>query len=97
MASNPASRLSVTTGDKHHILLVDPRGSGKTHLVSLAVWDLQEKEELADLMRVAWLGEDDPFTGFVHLAAGIASQLSQEYPDEFPADFKTLVRWVAAR
>lgn len=83
---------SMTTGDKHHILLVGPRGSGKTHLVSLAVWDLQRKEELADAMRVAWLGEDDSFTGFVHLAFGIASQLAQEYPDEFPADFKTPVR-----
>ncbi len=54
---------SMTTGDKHHILLVGPRGSGKTHLVSLAVWELQAKQELADAMRIAWLGEDDSFTG----------------------------------
>lgn len=83
---------SMTKGDKHHILLVGPRGSGKTHLVSLAVWELQGKEELADVMRIAWLGEDDSFTGLVHLAFGIASQLAKEYPDEFPADFKTPVR-----
>jgi len=83
---------SMTTGDKHHILLVGPRGSGKTHLVSLATWDLQGREDLADVMRVAWLGEDDSFTGLVHLAFGIASRLAQEYPDEFPADFKTPVR-----
>ena len=83
---------SMTTGDKHHILLVGPRGSGKTHLVSLATWDLQGREELADVMRVAWLGEDDSFTGFIHLAFGIAGRLAQEYPDEFPSDFKTPVR-----
>lgn len=83
---------SMTTGDKHHILLVGPRGSGKTHLVSLTTWDLQEKKELADVMRVAWLGEGDSFTGLVHLAFGIASQLALEYPDEFPTDFKTPVR-----
>lgn len=83
---------SMTTGDKHQILLVGPRGSGKTHLVSLAIGELQKKEELADCMRIAWLGEDDSFTGLVHLAFGIASQLAKEYPDEFPADFKTPVR-----
>jgi tetratricopeptide (TPR) repeat protein len=83
---------SMTTGDKHHILLIGPRGCGKTNLVSLAVWELQKKSQLADCMRIAWLGEDDSFTGLIHLAFGIASQLSKEYPTEFPADFKTAVR-----
>jgi tetratricopeptide (TPR) repeat protein len=83
---------SMTTGDKHHILLIGPRGCGKTNLVSLAVWELQKKSQLADCMRIAWLGEDDSFTGLIHLAFGIASQLSKEYPKEFPADFKTAVR-----
>jgi tetratricopeptide (TPR) repeat protein len=83
---------SMTTGDKHHILLIGPRGCGKTNLVSLAVWELQKNPKLADCMRIAWLGEDDSFTGLIHLAFGIASQLSKEYPKEFPADFKTAVR-----
>lgn len=83
---------SMTTGDKHHILLIGPRGCGKTNLVSLAVWELQKNPKLADCMRIAWLGEDDSFTGLIHLAFGIASQLSKEYPREFPADFKTAVR-----
>jgi len=83
---------SMTTGDKHHILLIGPRGCGKTNLVSLAVWELQKKPGLADCMRIAWLGEDDSFTGLIHLAFGIASQLAKEYPKEFPADFKTAVR-----
>jgi DNA polymerase III delta prime subunit len=83
---------SMTTGDKHQMLLVGPRGCGKTHLVSLAVWELQSKEALRDQMRIAWLGEDDSFTGLVHLAFGIARQLALEYPDEFPADFRTSVR-----
>ncbi|MCY3006617.1 MAG: hypothetical protein NTV29_11680 [Planctomycetota bacterium] len=83
---------SMTTGDKHHILLIGPRGCGKTNLVSLAVWELQKKPQQADCMRIAWLGEDDSFTGLIHLAFGIASQLAKEYPEEFPADFKTAVR-----
>ena len=53
---------SVTSGDKHHVLLIGPRGSGKTHLVSLATWELQKREELHAKMRIAWLGEDDSFT-----------------------------------
>lgn len=83
---------SMMSGDKHHMLLVGPRGSGKTHLISLATWELQGRKELAHVMRVAWLGEDDSFTGLVHLAFGIANRLAEEYPDEFPADFKTPVR-----
>ena len=46
---------SMSTGDKHHILLVGPRGSGKTCMVSLAAWELQKKKELNDVMRIAWL------------------------------------------
>ena len=83
---------SMTTGDRHHILLIGPRGCGKTNLVSLAVWELQKKSQLADCMRIAWLGEDDSFTGLIHLAFGIASQLAKEYPKEFPTDFRTAVR-----
>ncbi len=83
---------SMATEDKNHILLVGPRGCGKTNLVTLAVWALQDKSELDDCMRIAWLGEDDTFTGLVHLAFGIASRLAQEYPNEFPADFKNPVR-----
>ena len=83
---------SMTTGDRHHILLIGPRGCGKTNLVSLAVWELQKNPKLADCMRIAWLGEDDSFTGLIHLAFGIASQLAKEYPKEFPTDFRTAVR-----
>ncbi len=75
---------SMTTGDKHHILLVGPRGSGKTHLVSLACWELQQREELHDVMRIAWLGEDDSFTALIHFAFGIAKQLAQKYPEGLP-------------
>lgn len=83
---------SMTAGDKDHILLVGPRGSGKTCMVSLAAWELQKKEELSDVMRIAWLGEDDTFSGLIHFAFGIAKALADGYPEEFPADFKSDVR-----
>ncbi|MDP1563524.1 MAG: hypothetical protein Q8M16_19255 [Pirellulaceae bacterium] len=84
--------VSMTSGDKHHLLLVGPRGSGKTHLVTLAHWELRQNPKLSDSMRIAWLGEDDTFSGLIHFAFGIARSLADEYPDEFPADFKSSVR-----
>lgn len=83
---------SMTSGDKHHLLLVGPRGSGKTHLVSLAVWGLKQDQRLADLMRIAWLGEDDVFSSLLHFAFAVARALADEYPDEFPADYKSKIR-----
>ncbi|MFM9118156.1 MAG: tetratricopeptide repeat protein [Planctomycetota bacterium] len=82
----------MSSGDKHHLLLVGPRGSGKTNLVTLAVHALRANPTLSDSMRVAWLGEDDVFSGLVHLAFAIAKSLADEYPTEFSQDFKTPVR-----
>ena len=82
----------MLTGDKHHMLLIGPRGSGKTHLVTLAEYELRRRSDLSDTMRVAWLGEDDTFTGLIDIALGIAGQLATEYPDEFDADYREPVR-----
>ena len=87
---------SMLTDDKHHILLIGPRGSGKTHLVSLVEYELRKRSELSDAMRVAWLGEDDTFTGLIDIALGIADQLATEYPDEFDADYRASVRGLDA-
>ncbi|MCX7424186.1 MAG: tetratricopeptide repeat protein [Planctomycetia bacterium] len=83
---------SMLTDDKHHVLLIGPRGSGKTHLVALVEYELRKRGELSDAMRVAWLGEDDTFTGLIDIALGIADQLATEYPDEFDADYRASVR-----
>lgn len=80
------------TGDMHHVLLVGPRGSGKTHFVSLVHWELMKRKELRENARIAWLGEDDTFSSLVHFAFGIAKRLADEYPDEFPQDFRSAVR-----
>ncbi len=87
---------SMLTDDKHHVLLVGPRGSGKTHLVTLVEYELRGREELSDAMRVAWLGEDDTFTGLIDLALGLADQLATEYPDEFDTDYRASVRGLDA-
>jgi DNA-binding transcriptional ArsR family regulator len=83
---------SMSTGDKHHFLLVGPRGSGKTHLLTLAHFRLQQTPALADSMRIAWLGEDTIITGLIDLALEMANQLAAGYPEEFDTDFLPSVR-----
>ena len=83
---------SVTSGDKYHALLVGPRGSGKTHFVSLVEWELRKRSPLDEKMCICWLGEDDSFTGLIHFSFGIAKQLAKAYPNDFPEDFKDAVR-----
>jgi tetratricopeptide (TPR) repeat protein len=51
--------LSATTPAKHHSLLVGARGMGKTHLVSLVYYRLQQHQELKDKLMVAWLREEE--------------------------------------
>ncbi len=51
--------LSATTPSKHHSLLIGARGMGKTHLVSLVYYRLQQHQELKDKLIVAWLREDE--------------------------------------
>ncbi len=51
--------LSATTPAKHHSLLIGARGMGKTHLVSLVYYRLQQHHELDDRLIVAWMREDE--------------------------------------
>ena len=85
-------KRSMLTGDLHHVLLIGPRGSGKTNMVTLAQHRLTQQKKLQDAMRVAWLGEDDTITGLVDLALGIADRLAAAYPGEFDIDYRTLYR-----
>ena len=85
-------KRSMLTGDKHHVLLIGPRGSGKTNMVTLAQHRLTQQKELQDAMRVAWPGEDDTITGLIDLALGIADRLTAAYPTEFDIDYRTVYR-----
>ncbi len=83
---------SMLTGNKHHVLFIGPRGCGKTHLVSMVHDRVSRNLELADKMRVAWLGEDTVFTGLIDLALEIADELAKEYPSEFECDYRANAR-----
>jgi tetratricopeptide (TPR) repeat protein len=78
-------RESALTQNKHHFLFIGPRGSGKSHLASLAVYRLRKDPELQDRLRIAWLPEDESSPSFSKFLQRIARSLHAEYPTEFPA------------
>lgn len=77
-------RDSATTGNKHHLLFVGPRGIGKTHLLALIRHRVDADVGLRDQLRVAWLNEDETSTSFLELLVRIYRALSAGYPTEFP-------------
>ena len=80
-------RESALTGNKHQILLVGPRGIGKTHLIALLHHRMAQDPALAKKIRIAWLLEDETITSFVQLLKRIYEVLAEEYPAEFTRDW----------
>ena len=76
-------RESATTGNKHHLLFVGPRGTGKSHLVTLLVHRLGRDRTLDDRLRIAWLNEDETSTSLLELLRRVFEALIRRYPDEF--------------
>ncbi|KKK83872.1 hypothetical protein LCGC14_2789050, partial [marine sediment metagenome] len=50
---------SATTKNKHYMLWIGPRGTGKTHLVSLAYYRVRKNSKLNKVLRIAWLREEE--------------------------------------
>jgi tetratricopeptide (TPR) repeat protein len=78
-------RESAMTGNKHHLLFVGPRGTGKTHLVTLLVHRLGQDRALDERLRIAWLNEDETSTSLLELLRRIYEALARRYPEEFAA------------
>ncbi len=78
-------RESATTDNKHHLLFVGPRGTGKTHLVTLLVHRLGQDEGLGRHLRIAWLNEDETSTTLLELFRRIYLALAKRYPSEYTA------------
>jgi tetratricopeptide (TPR) repeat protein len=79
-------RESALTGNKHHLLFFGPRGCGKTHLLALIVYRLENQADLADRLRIAWLNEDETSTSFLDLLMRVYRALADRYPTEFPPE-----------
>ncbi len=78
---------SAKSGNKHHMLLIGPRGIGKTHLVALVYSRVREDPELKEAIRIAWLNEDETTTSFVQLLVRIYRALAHDYSGEFSSDW----------
>lgn len=78
---------SVLTDNKHQILLIGPRGIGKTHLIALMHHRVTQDPALSDKVRIAWLLEDETITSFVQLMKRFYELLAEEYPAEFPLNW----------
>src|SRR5271170_5617770 len=76
-------RESALTRNKHQMLLIGPRGIGKTHLIALLHHRITQDPTLSDKVRIAWLLEDETITSFVQLLRRIYDLLAEEYPAEF--------------
>jgi tetratricopeptide (TPR) repeat protein len=76
-------RDGVLTPAKHHYLLVGPRGTGKTHTVSLVYHRCREQEEIFDKLVIAWLREEEwGVSLFLDLLLRILRVLQEESPNE---------------
>lgn len=82
----------MSSNDKQHFLLSGPRGSGKTHFLTLVNFRLSHHHQLQKHMRIAWLGEDAVISSFIDLALEIADQLALSYPNEFDTDIRMKFR-----
>ena len=76
---------SIRSPEKHYILLVGPRGSGKTHFLALAYHRLMDRVDAADArgcVAVAVLNEEEwGVASFLDLVVRILRSLVEEAPD----------------
>ncbi|WP_139559121.1 ATP-binding protein [Methylotetracoccus oryzae] len=74
---------SATTPNKHHLLFVGPRGTGKTHLITLLVHRLGSDVELRDRLHIAWLNEDETSTTLLEFLHRIYLALVRRYHESY--------------
>ena len=76
---------ATTSSERNHTLLVGPRGSGKTHLVSLAYYRARDLQKSGAALQLAWLPED-PWTivSYLHLMRAIAERLEPALEGSLP-------------
>jgi tetratricopeptide (TPR) repeat protein len=73
-------RESITTENKHHYLLVGPRGIGKTHLMSLIFHDLNALASVRDKVLIAWLREEEFVSSFTDLVVRLLKAIQANQP-----------------
>lgn len=89
-------RESAAGESKHHLLVVGPRGWGKTHLATTVYHRLRNDPSLRDSLLIARLAEEgETVTTFLDLLLRILTALEAEYPATdgvLPEDFAPRLR-----
>lgn len=82
---------SARRKSKHNVLLVGPRGIGKSHLVSLVYHRLKAKDDLTDKLCIAYLKEDEwGMNSFLDLLLRILHAVCDEENLEIPSNLCNL-------
>ena len=72
---------SVSTGSRKHVLLLGPRGIGKTCLIAIVYHRTKALVSAKGGLLIAWLREDEyGITSLLDLIVRILDQLDREYP-----------------
>jgi tetratricopeptide (TPR) repeat protein len=75
-------RESAAGRNKHHTILIGPRGIGKTHIVSLVYHRIRAAEGLREKLLIAWLREEEyGITAVRDVFMRLLLVLSEEYAD----------------
>jgi tetratricopeptide (TPR) repeat protein len=78
-----AVRSAVESRRGEHILLVGPRGVGKTHLISLVFYRLQKCAELQGALSLAWLREEEwGVTSFLDFLVRLLRAIAAQDPED---------------
>jgi tetratricopeptide (TPR) repeat protein len=85
-------RDSVLSQSSRHVLVVGPRGIGKSHLVALVYHRLLKMEDLGEAMVIAWLHEEEwGVTSFCDLLIRVLRALAQTGRGELNAHIESLL------
>jgi len=75
-------RESAVGRNKHHTILIGPRGIGKTHIVSLVYHRIRAAADLKEKLLIAWLREEEyGITAVRDIFMRLLLVLSEEYAD----------------
>ena len=86
-------RDSVLTGSLHQQLIYGPRGSGKTHVLTVVLNRLTADAELAGKLLIARLAEEQwDIASFSDLCVRILAALAERYPDSPAAGWEERLR-----
>jgi tetratricopeptide (TPR) repeat protein len=80
-------RKGILSRSGRHILLIGPRGIGKTHLIALLYYRIKAMEDLRGRVLIAWLREEEwGITSFRDFLFRMLRSLPEQLPDHVPLE-----------